>query len=274
MYFTYRKREDMANIHVLKTDLGTINGKNLLEGNVDITSADLGLDLVDNTPDAEKVVASAGKLTTPILINGVEFDGSNDITIIAEDSNSYTKGEDFEIVQDKNLILTSPSGFRFSVNLDTDGRLATLLLEGTGGTGGTGGDIYDNVLATLSLVGDNEVGSNENYTLKLTLTNTDEINFTNVREYNFNLGYEYEEGVDQFIVPTSSVSVTADTGVSSVYTTFTIARNAIKHDNVNQAIKGFNVYLAPTSITNASVDSTRIPLVLRLEAEGDGFILD
>ena len=125
MYFTYRKREDMANIHVLTTDLGTINGKNLLEGNVDITSADLGLDLVDNTPDAEKVVASAGKLTTPILINGVEFDGSADITVTAGDADAYKKGQDVEIGLDNSLILTAPDGKKYSLSVTDTANLVT-----------------------------------------------------------------------------------------------------------------------------------------------------
>lgn len=65
----------------------TVNG-HALSGNVTVTKADVGLGNVDNTADATKVVASAGKLTTARDINiagdatgSAEFDGSKDITI-------------------------------------------------------------------------------------------------------------------------------------------------------------------------------------------------
>jgi hypothetical protein len=51
---------------------GTVSG---------ITKAMVGLGSVDNTADASKSVASAAKLTTPITINGVSFDGSANITV-------------------------------------------------------------------------------------------------------------------------------------------------------------------------------------------------
>ena len=65
----------------------TVNG-HALSSNVTITKADVGLGNVDNTADATKVVASAGKLTTARDINiagdatgSAEFDGSKDVTI-------------------------------------------------------------------------------------------------------------------------------------------------------------------------------------------------
>lgn len=65
----------------------TVNG-HALSGNVTVTKADVGLGNVDNTADANKVVASAGKLTTArdITISGdatgsATFDGSADIEI-------------------------------------------------------------------------------------------------------------------------------------------------------------------------------------------------
>lgn len=45
------------------------------------TKAQVGLGSVDNTSDASKNVLSATKLTTPRKINGVDFDGSKDITL-------------------------------------------------------------------------------------------------------------------------------------------------------------------------------------------------
>lgn len=45
-----------------------------------VTKAQVGLDKVDNTADADKVVASADKLTTSRKIWGQEFDGESDIS--------------------------------------------------------------------------------------------------------------------------------------------------------------------------------------------------
>ena len=114
-----------ANIHLLQTDIGKINGKDILAGDITLTKDDIGLDKVDNTPDAEKVVASAGKLATPVLINGVEFDGSASITVTAGDANAYKKDEDVEIALGKNLILTSPDGTKFSLSVNDTANLVT-----------------------------------------------------------------------------------------------------------------------------------------------------
>ena len=114
-----------ANIHLLQTDIGKINGKDILAGDITLSKEDIGLDKVNNTPDAEKVVASAGKLSTPVTINGVEFDGSANITITAGDANAYKKGEDVEIALGKNLILTSPDGTKFSLSVNDTANLVT-----------------------------------------------------------------------------------------------------------------------------------------------------
>ena len=65
----------------------TVNG-HALTGNVTVTKEDVGLGNVDNTADSAKVVASAGKLTTPRTIKltgnatgSVSFDGSKDASI-------------------------------------------------------------------------------------------------------------------------------------------------------------------------------------------------
>ena len=57
-------------------------------GNVIITKKSIGLDKVDNTADADKVVASAGKLTTPVTVSltggatgSASFDGSANTAI-------------------------------------------------------------------------------------------------------------------------------------------------------------------------------------------------
>ena len=59
----------MANIHLLDSDLFKLNGKNLLEGDIVLSKDDLGLDKVDNTPDAEKVVASAETTITNAVVD-------------------------------------------------------------------------------------------------------------------------------------------------------------------------------------------------------------
>ena len=114
-----------ANIHVLQGDIGKINGKDILAGDVTLSKDDIGLDKVDNTPDAVKVVASANKLTAPVTINGVKFDGSADITVTAGDANAYKKDEDVEIALGKNLILTSPDGTKFSLSVNNTANLVT-----------------------------------------------------------------------------------------------------------------------------------------------------
>lgn len=52
-----------------------------LSADVTLVKADVGLGVVDNTADASKVVASAGKLTTARTINGVLFDGTANVTV-------------------------------------------------------------------------------------------------------------------------------------------------------------------------------------------------
>ena len=56
----------------------SVSGKT---GIVNLNKNDVGLNNVDNTSDISKNVLSATKLTTPITINNVSFNGLNDITI-------------------------------------------------------------------------------------------------------------------------------------------------------------------------------------------------
>ena len=75
-------------VEALHDAVGSKADKNDLEAHIHdynnphrVNKADVGLDRVDNTPDAEKDVRSAGKLTKPTTINGIEFDGSKPIKI-------------------------------------------------------------------------------------------------------------------------------------------------------------------------------------------------
>lgn len=59
-------------------------------GNVNITPAKIGLKYVDNTPDKAKSVASAAKLSTTRNINGINFNGEQDIVHYGVCSSSAT----------------------------------------------------------------------------------------------------------------------------------------------------------------------------------------
>lgn len=85
---TLATKSELADGLAEKVDKTTTVNGHALSGNVTVTKADVGLGNVDNTADANKVVASAGKLTTArdITISGdatgsATFDGSADIEI-------------------------------------------------------------------------------------------------------------------------------------------------------------------------------------------------
>ena len=85
------KREELSRDQDLQTRLSaavtSAETHELDHNNPHDTTADqVGLGRVDNTPDSEKSVATAAKLTTARNINGVSFDGSEDITIHATDT--------------------------------------------------------------------------------------------------------------------------------------------------------------------------------------------
>lgn len=72
-----------AYVYITSGAVDSVAGKT---GAVVLAKADVGLGSVDNTADAAKAVFSATKLTTARTINGVNFDGSGNITINAVDS--------------------------------------------------------------------------------------------------------------------------------------------------------------------------------------------
>lgn len=75
--------EDKIAEHVTDNHKTLTIGTKTYDGSeaVTVAKADLGLGNVDNTADANKSVKSAATLTTARKINGVEFDGSKDITV-------------------------------------------------------------------------------------------------------------------------------------------------------------------------------------------------
>jgi len=64
------------------TTVDSVNGRT---GAVVLDKGDVGLSAVNNTADAAKTVLAATKLATPRSINGVDFDGTANITVIAND---------------------------------------------------------------------------------------------------------------------------------------------------------------------------------------------
>ena len=276
-----------VNVHVVGTDLHKINGKTLLEGDITLSLSDLAeADKVQNTADNEKDVRSAGKFTNAIKINNIDFDGSADINIPLVDSNSLNKNEDLVIGAGKNLILSFANG-KYKVSVNDNGALCTELVgevtpttpeQPTNPETPTEpeqpvGETFDNIKAKLVAV-KSEVEAGANYEVKLVVENTDLVNFTANKDVTFDLSYNYPNGTTGFIIETPSVTVSLNNTVKSVEKLFTIARNSTKHGDVNNQVKEFTVKLAPTSITNATVDATPITLSLMLELEGDGFILD
>ena len=105
---------------------GTVNnGKVLTAGATansaswqSITKDSVGLGNVDNTSDVSKNVLSATKLTTPVNINGVSFDGTSNITI-----------------SDSTKIASTEKGAANGVaSLGSDGKVPVEQLPSTGGT--------------------------------------------------------------------------------------------------------------------------------------------
>ena len=77
---TSAERTKLANVEE-GAQVNTVSKVNNKTGNVILYKNDVGLDKVDNTPDNEKSVATAGKLTNPVKINGEDFTGDKDIDI-------------------------------------------------------------------------------------------------------------------------------------------------------------------------------------------------
>lgn len=67
-----------AYVKITSGEVSSVAGKT---GVVTLTKSDVGLSNVDNTSDSTKNVASAAKLTTARTINGVAFDGTQNISL-------------------------------------------------------------------------------------------------------------------------------------------------------------------------------------------------
>jgi hypothetical protein len=78
-----------AYVYITSGAVDSVAGKT---GVVTLVKADVGLGNVDNTADSTKSVASAATLTTARNINGVSFNGSDNITVTANTTNALTIG--------------------------------------------------------------------------------------------------------------------------------------------------------------------------------------
>jgi len=94
----------------------------------------LSLNNVDNTSDATKSVLSATKLTTTIKINGVDFDGSTNITIPGDNMGNHTATQNIKTVtfainsdgvNGKGLTFDTPGNATFGQDVTVNGNFYT-----------------------------------------------------------------------------------------------------------------------------------------------------
>lgn len=98
---------------------GKATFRTLVEADIPtLSKSKVGLSNVDNTADSAKNVLSASKLTTARKINGVAFDGSNNITITANPTANQLTNEDLNNIKTpgeywaggSNSVTNKPSG--------------------------------------------------------------------------------------------------------------------------------------------------------------------
>ena len=98
---------------------GKATFRSLVEADIPtLSKSKVGLGNVDNTADSAKNVLSASKLTTARNINGVAFDGSNNITITANPTATQLTGENLNDITTpgeyfaagSNAVTNKPSG--------------------------------------------------------------------------------------------------------------------------------------------------------------------
>ena len=84
----------------------------------EVTKSQVGLGLVDNTADIDKVVASSGKLTNSVTIGGVSFDGSANIDLpgVNTEGNQNTTGSSAKWTNSR--IITLSGDVAGTVNID------------------------------------------------------------------------------------------------------------------------------------------------------------
>ena len=108
-----------------------VNG-HALSADVTVTKGDVGLGNVDNTADADKVVKSAGKLTTARAIDGVNFDGS--AAIVHYGTCSTTASTATKEVSCTGFTLTTGSWIAIKFSVTNSAAVANLKLSVNGTT--------------------------------------------------------------------------------------------------------------------------------------------
>jgi len=137
--------KNYVDLQVAGVKLATI-GTNTLLGNNTASTADavaltplqvktmLSLNNVDNTSDATKNVLSATKLTTTIKINGVDFNGSTNITIPGDNLGNHTATQNIKMVtfalnndgvDGKGLTFETTGNAVFAQDVTVDGNFYT-----------------------------------------------------------------------------------------------------------------------------------------------------
>lgn len=108
-----------------------VNG-HALSADVTVTKSDVGLGNVDNTADANKVVKTAGKLTTARAIDGVNFDGS--AAIVHYGTCSTTASTATKEVSCTGFTLTTGSWIAIKFSVTNSAAVANLKLSVNGTT--------------------------------------------------------------------------------------------------------------------------------------------
>lgn len=108
-----------------------VNG-HALSADVTVTKGDVGLGNVDNTADADKVVKTAGKLTSAAAIDGVNFDGS--AAIVHYGTCSTTASTATKEVSCTGFTLTTGSWIAIKFSVTNSAAVANLKLSVNGTT--------------------------------------------------------------------------------------------------------------------------------------------
>ncbi|MGL5717213.1 MAG: tail fiber domain-containing protein [Paraclostridium sp.] len=214
------------------------------------SKTDVGLSNVDNTADNTKNVLSAKKLTSPVTINGVSFDGSSNITINANptshDHNSvyYTKVEldkslaakaSIQYVDTKisDVVGAAPDALNtlleLSEALGNDPNFSTTIMNKIGEKA----DKSTQVLAGKGVTGGGSISSN--------------------------VTINVVSGNDGIIVNDDNISLNAYNGVDSTSTTRPASANAVKlaYDKANSKLDaGANAVSSSKLATPRSINGT------------------
>lgn len=108
-----------------------VNG-HALSADVTITKGDVGLGNVDNTADANKVVASAGKLTTARYLEGVSFDGTANTSYYATCSTAAATAAKEATIADQTFSLVTGARVLVKFTYANSAANSTLNVNGTG----------------------------------------------------------------------------------------------------------------------------------------------